>query len=536
MLRMLVVDDEYMICSLINNIVDWTSLEIEYIGSVTDSNNALQVIEDKHPDIVLIDVCMPGMSGLDIIEQVTNKKLAVKFIIISGYSRFEYAYSAIKFGVEDFLLKPLDKNELNQTISRVADQIRLSRNISAQTMKQKSSSRNALIDALLGNFLSSGALTLSNINSQYYMHFREGSFLVCIVIVDNCGTNGSSISNILMSIKNSIDRWLSEICFDYLSTIHGNYIYTILNFKAAEGQKVKLKLSNFLNEALRFLSPYRFSKATLCSGCVTEDISCLPLSFQSASLMVSSRILLGTNRWLSYEEHPYKLEDKDRIIPPTLPKNLEEYFETLNFEAALEASLSTFEKALPVFDSRPYDIIQYTLDYASAILLRLKEVFPLCEALIECFDSISEALPYCISIDELRDCLQNQLTHAFKLVWNYTDTENVHIISAVKEYILKHLDNRIVLEDIAQEVYLNPAYLGALFKKKSGVTFSAYLTNIRIHEAKKLLKDMRYSIADISCKTGYKDNKHFRNVFKKVVGITPTEYRKLFGSYSKNSE
>ena len=113
MLKILIVDDEPDICELIHKLIDWEELELTSLGSSQNGIDAMEIILRQKPDIVITDIQMPGMTGLEMIEKASQQKLQTKFIVISGYREFEYAQQAIRFGVEDYLLKPISKTDLN---------------------------------------------------------------------------------------------------------------------------------------------------------------------------------------------------------------------------------------------------------------------------------------------------------------------------------------------------------------------------------------------------------------------------------------
>ena len=113
MLKILIVDDEPDICELIHKLIDWEELELTSLGSSQNGIDAMEIILRQKPDIVITDIQMPGMTGLEMIEKASQQKLQTKFIVVSGYREFEYAQQAIRFGVEDYLLKPISKTDLN---------------------------------------------------------------------------------------------------------------------------------------------------------------------------------------------------------------------------------------------------------------------------------------------------------------------------------------------------------------------------------------------------------------------------------------
>ena len=118
--RVVIADDEQLICTLLIEIIRWDELNLELAGIAHNGRELWQEIIDKHPDIVITDICMPEMDGIELIRQVREKGIPCRFIIVSGYRLFEYAHNALKYNVEDYILKPIDNTELNTRLGELA--------------------------------------------------------------------------------------------------------------------------------------------------------------------------------------------------------------------------------------------------------------------------------------------------------------------------------------------------------------------------------------------------------------------------------
>lgn len=116
--KVVIIDDEPIICNLIKRLGEWDRLNLEIVGSATDGLEGYRLIRELHPDIVLLDIRMPGLDGLELIEKCSEEKLTPRFIIISGYQEFEYAKKAIHFNISDYLVKPIDREELNMALKK----------------------------------------------------------------------------------------------------------------------------------------------------------------------------------------------------------------------------------------------------------------------------------------------------------------------------------------------------------------------------------------------------------------------------------
>lgn len=182
MLNILIVDDEPDICELINKLIDWEGLELVSLGSSQNGIDAMEIILRQTPDIVITDIQMPGMTGLEVIEKSCYQKLQTKFIVISGYREFEYAQQALRFGVEDYLLKPISKVDLNLVLKHLIQEsnVALSRQASeaatCSELRQKT-------EILRGNELRQTLTDFNRVFRDELFSFKPGAFLVICVHV-----------------------------------------------------------------------------------------------------------------------------------------------------------------------------------------------------------------------------------------------------------------------------------------------------------------------------------------------------------------
>lgn len=530
MLKLLIVDDEQKICSLIRGLVDWEGLALTDAGSAINGEQALRMIQEISPDIVLTDVRMPGMSGLELIERATALPNPPRFIIMSGYTQFEYAYTAVKFGVEDFLLKPLDGEELNMSLSRSAAKIA---DVGAA---RGNTGASAFLNKLSGGFLTQEALTVENCNAVFGCAFRPGLFLAGLLHIDYTNSPDSKLTNVELRIRRGLARMLEPLCHACLVEVMGNGLTFVLNYPPARSAELGAQMELIFREISVLLAPYDFARPTLATGTVQRCPERLAQSLGVARLLVDSRILMGTDQWLDGEAHPCVQGEPRAPEPVAAPRQLPQLLELLQFGEAASAIEGQWKAGKSRYDRAPFALRQGAIQYTLSILMLMKASFSAFSEWDDYFDSIPKALSACVSAAQLDQEMSARLGALMDALRGHLDTESQQIITLVRKYILAHLEEHIMLEDIAREVYLSPAYLGSLFRQKTGVTFTAYLTEVRMEQAKKYLRDPRYTIMEVGAKTGYRDAKHFSKVFRKAVGVKPTEYRKIFALYHRGLE
>lgn len=530
MLKLLIVDDEQKICSLIRGLVDWQGLSLADAGSAINGEQALMLIEKVSPDIVLTDVRMPGMSGLALVERAMALPHPPRFIIMSGYTQFEYAYTAVKFGVEDFLLKPLDAQELNMSLSRVAAKI------ANLDTPRESVDGSAFLNKLSGGYLTERELTIDGCNALFGCTFCEGDFLAGLLHIDYTNSPDSKLTNVELRIRQDFARMLGPVCYACLVEVMGGGLTFVLNYPPERTTELNSLMELLFRKISVLFAPYDFAFPTLATGCVRHNPQDLPASLASASLLVDSRILLGTEQWLDWTTHSFPQGGRYTPEPIAIPRQLPQLLELLQFGEAASLIRKQWIAERQRYAQAPYALQHGAIQYALSVLMAVKASFPAFSGWDAYFDSIPSMLSACMSAERLDSELAAQFAALLDAVKGHLDTESQQIITLVRNYILSHLGEHIVLEDIAPKVYLSPAYLGSLFRQKAGITFTAYLTDVRMEQAKKYLRDPRYTIAEVGSMTGYRDAKHFSKVFRKATGVKPTEYRKISALYPKGLE
>ena len=182
LIKMVIADDEPYICGMLKKLIQFDELGVEFIDCIYDGESLLKKVEKEQPDIVLTDICMPRLDGLEVIRIAKERGLKCRFVVISGYRQFEYAYNALKYEVEDYILKPVDGRELNSVLKKICDSLRQSE--LSGTEKNDSAIRTYLIEKAVHEELQYEAMPLEEINKRYHTHFKPGLYRVILVKLD----------------------------------------------------------------------------------------------------------------------------------------------------------------------------------------------------------------------------------------------------------------------------------------------------------------------------------------------------------------
>ncbi len=520
MYKALIADDEIWVASLIKKSVDWEAFGIEIVGETHDGEDAFNKILSLKPDIVITDIRMPGISGLELMEKVRLLGLSVEFIILSGYNSFEYAKEAIKYSAVSFILKPLEPEELEQALTVAIERItkNSSNNVGSVAINQIDDLRYSfLLKSLYSEQMSAPAIPLEEINKKYSCNFSYGSFFVVIAylnrpIEQNKIAQFTSVSNKLLK-SNVSDHYC----------LYDNSRFIILINTCFSPDDNYDNLTQLLLEKLDNLSRADNIEIVLAKGSTEGSFSNINQSFKSANRLLRNRFTQGFRRLYkpnnnsSNNVHMRMLLSKELQITTMI-----ETFQTVELEIYLnnlidqttELSLDA-EKLFFVLE-RIFDVYTRSIDRMGI-------------ANFKSFSSISDfwkEIDACNTKCELKKCLRKTLIEPIKEYYLEQLNQDVHITAQIKAYIGKHYKENIRLIDIADHLCRNPSYIGSVFKKDIGIGFNEYIASYRIDISKTYLLEPGFSISQIADMVGFSDVRHFSKTFKKIVGITPAEYRK----------
>lgn len=521
MYRVLIVDDEPFVCQLLQKLIRWDALSLRLLGTAEDGFSAWERIREERPDIVITDIRMPGLDGLELVRRTREAQIDANFIIISGHTQFEYAFSAIKYGVEDYLVKPINQEELNEVLGKICGKRSLlDRNEQRDALLRTSLDKlreNYLLDLIGGRRSPAG---LAEFNESCHCAFVPGLFQVIAVRPDGNAQYHAPRRELEVILSRAAAAVQKAQDFAVVTCIADGFLYCVFNFQPDDRSALAQSYRLIMDELFTVLNLYRNCEVTLGLSDEAAAVPDIPALFGHARDAVAERLTLGCNRIIPYGELP-----PDDGAPGL---SAAERTELLNIvESCCADRLLLFvsrflaeTRSLPVRDAarlRKYralllDFFGMMQDAApapaaqEAAILRLKE-FTAPAALHQYISQTMESLfaQYC---EQIR-------------------TRETRPVADAKAFIEAHLSEDLTLERVAAQVYLNPAYFSILFKNEEGENFSKYITNLRISKAKDYLKQPPYSVAQVSELVGYRDQKHFSKLFKKIVGINPSDYKKL---------
>ena len=525
--KLLVVDDEAIEREALKFIVKNSNLEISEVMEASNGQEALAIAEKFDPDIVTLDILMPGLNGIEAGQILRERKPELKIVFVTAYDSFEYAHEAIKIGVEEFIVKPGSDEKTLEILQSCIRQLEEER----QRKRQKESLEvkiNQISVYLENEFVNS--VVNGEIDEQHaadYLKFMLDEFEEGFgVVIDVDFTRGNSITHFPRNtIRKKLTQKLSELLDEdikFMAHQAKNTIH-ILFFGYSPGMRsyyIKLiedgirMLDEDLNEQFAARLYYGV-------GAQYNSISRLWKSFSQAKAA-------ARNMQLSI------LENSDGGQPSANSLEITEDELWLSIINGNEDAV--VQKADHILD----DIIFASNDMNEA-KLKLYEFFILMSRYLDRERQLKQAVPENVFDDlkniesrgEARKYIHEYLFEIFKALKEQRSGNTAVILDKAIRFIDQNYHENLTLEDVAYEAGFSTYYFGKLFKKTFGVTFTDYLTNLRIARAKELLKDPLLTVKGVTYRVGYMDPNYFTRVFKKSEGITPTEYRIKFWRRSR---
>ena len=323
MIRVIIADDEDRVCRLIQALVDWKELDMEVVGTASNGNEALVLIQKVNPDILITDIRMPGCNGLELIEQAKNICPQLHIMIISGYAHFEYAQSAMRFGVREYLLKPINKEELTAVLLRTKELIE-KENITDNKNKAASENFDRLRGMLIQDMLENRRQELNEsvLEEQYHMKVIPGFFQALCMKID-CDNDIRTVSKEdddteILKIKSLameksikiLNSSLAKHCNDWVMLWRNPYIYGILNYQTKEQDNIKRLLADGINQLEAQKNILGVRAFSLGLGGAYKDAAMLGTSTQEAVRAVKDRLVCGTGKLIESSDSRAVLYDK----------------------------------------------------------------------------------------------------------------------------------------------------------------------------------------------------------------------------------
>lgn len=516
MYTVFIADDEVSIREGLKCIIDWESLGFSICGEASNGSDALSEILSKQPDLVLMDIRMPKLQGIDVIVTAREQGFTGHCILLSGYSDFGYAQTAIRYNVDYYLTKPIDEDELLQAITKAKSLLDQECMNDKYVHQYKMRAKNVILQELLTNTYSD---EYSSISPEDIKQLNLEAEIYQVVIYEN------------------FNRKIADLAYNFADllkiTNKGNQTFEY--FKIAAMDIILLKGDFALKKFQDFLIHYEknppqkgspLDTLFLAYGQPVNNYSGIHLSYNDALSLINRRFFcLQGQHTLGFEELP-NMNVKARALTPEsmqeYANQLTDHLQTFNRKKVAETLFQLNEYLYNVNDNIPA-IKLFLVDLYLQVKEKLNHIYNTIDIPFPTNSAIIDLIEKKYYLYEIIRYFSEQ----FEMIMNATgNSSRDSIIDDIIYYIDHNYQNNIKLESIAPLFGYNSAYLGKIFSKTVGVNFNSYVDFIRINHSKELLLQNKLKVYEISEVIGYKNVDYFHKKFKKYVGVSPAEFRK----------
>lgn len=521
MFKLLIVDDEAFIRRGIIKNINWQELGICSVEQADDGANALKLVQEYRPDIILTDIRMPVMDGIALADSLRKSNYDCKIIFMSAFSDKEYLKSAISLKVLSYVEKPIDLDEIKEAISHAVllckneqSEKKAKSELENKLAENKLLSKNNLIQDLI-NPKSDLAYITSILHLTGSGFTVTGSYAVLVIRVKQPDALFAIKNNLLEKIEKALSESTEQIIAGYKTEDH---IITVIHRAANE----KLPLTDVLVESItRKISDLLKEECVFYvgAGMPVTGIENIHQSYHTAVLALQELFYKGYNNYSTSNSEERECYELDDDVISAFKKHLEKS----DKDSVVEYVKSFTQKVKEFTATFPNYIKNVYFKLLLVVLEVGNQSIP--DALQSDTQSFFwESMTRFEVIEEVEQYLLQKID-AFYSSKQETGSGN-KIILSVKKIIEEEYSNpELSIKGISQSIFLSEAYLCVFFKKETQKTINQYVTEVRIQKAKELLENRKFKLYDVARSVGYNDHNYFTRTFKKMTGVTPSEYR-----------
>ncbi|WP_339797101.1 response regulator [Paenibacillus sp. FSL R5-0744] len=541
-MRILIVDDEKIVRIALSTLIKWDEYGFKLMGAVADGYKALEVIESESIDIVIMDLVMPNMDGLELIRTLNERKFTGKFVVLSNYDDYAYVREAMKLGAEDYMLKlTLKPDELIVLLTKISEQLLTERELKEQDIHMKIKlnetqlqQRNSVWRELLLDQEQDMVYLLQETQKYGIPFDRLAGNLIMIRIDDyvEALSNGKINNKRLLSfsIANIVKETVSDhFAFDFIEMESNQYIVIVYEQSGYSDEPSWLLLMNNLVQMLKLYLNLSVSitlsdafvglkqlreQYTLCLRASTNNFYTGPASVLVAGHSKLTQSLHSINyvEWLDQVKAAVEVGNTKLVL-----ENISILF---NEAKQIKWDPSALKFHLLGLLS---DLDNLVLKWNTQVLSSTEQNRVGATTLLESFESdISQAE----SMEGLSLSIEQAMQEAINLLYQVKSNIYRKEVLRITEILQENVENKITLDRLAQEVNMNVNYLCRVFKQDTGRSIVQYMNELKINKAIELLKLPDTRIKEVASQVGIDDPFYFNRVFKKIVGLSPSDFRK----------
>lgn len=519
----MLLDDEVIVLNGIQKVFDLNTYGYEPC-TFQNPAIALEQLADLNPELIVTDIRMPQMDGLEFSRQARQILPEAEIVILSGYDDFSYAQAAVRLGVSDYLLKPIKKEDFSKMLIQMHDRIekKQEQNKYYRSLQEfAENNRTELKNKFFLELTESGAPDFANVNTLYHelgFQFQDAQFLLVKFDMFHLPDKEDYMS-VIGKFSQEFEDLISAYCgiegFQQDESFYF-FVYDFTDQKAVE-------LKNVVNA---FIGEKNHGMMHFLAG-ISEVYHGIERLFSARNDCVRQILMAEVQIDEKSDANPVRMPEINLNIPYTEIENLFCAISVNEADKIEEAVEKLYRNTLSPKNPLYRD---FSFSISFLILLRMFQLQNKYEAdraivpqKILDMKNLRNLYP---DIEDQKDMVHNYALQLAELIAQQEVAAPSKMIIAALDYISEHFNENISLSDVAENINISKNYLCSIFKKEIGVTFVNYVTNLRIEKAKEYLTNTDMKMYEVSCAVGYNDYPYFSQFFKKHTGMTLSEYRK----------
>ena len=505
MLKVLIADDEKRIRKGLTHLIDWNNYGFSISGAVSNGVEALEAVRSESFDLLITDICMPDMDGLELIKNVRTFNDKIRIIVLSGHDNFSYAQKAVQYAVDRYLLKPIEEDELIESLCKIQNEY-----------EESNAANKEYAPALLRNFLSG-----QHISSPQNTEIFKGKEFYYILSEPYIGdsslvTAAARLEDCILRLRSAANVFLSKMEGVFMLPEQSGMGIVISDYVLESWSGDVSKFAEVLNTEMENSG----TSADILVGKRVNGVSELYKSGESIKICREKKFYSKANEHviICNGDGEFSLGLLENNLPDELVKAAVHggYAEIKNKAASLCEAFRQ-ERVSPA------TVMLHIDDILVELLKEVEAMGGDCASLLLKRTTLGKTVN--ITINTVRLFLEELCEEAADIITSLRRETSTKAISDIVLYIRENYKSDISLKLLAEKFFIYPNYLGRMFKKSTGVSFNTFLNKIRIDEAKKLLRRSDCKVYEIAFQVGFKDSNYFIVKFEELEGMSPTQYR-----------
>jgi two-component system response regulator YesN len=528
MFKAVLCDDDEIITQGLEQFIPWSDLDICLCGTAYDGYQAKLLVDQYKPDILITDIRMPSMDGLQLTRYAKENNSNIKVIIISGYDDFKYAHEAIKVGAMDYILKPIDENNLISQLKLAVKECSINEEQTMMVEENQKYLQKRMIQCLIYEGV--------RVFSSRYNHDQASacSASSCGIIIASIDNYENLAFQLTEKERNAIDEIFFSCIhqFDEDITLFEQHPGTAGCYILGENNSHVKVIRDSGISAISHAFQTACDTYTISFACsnIYNGITNLPDAYHEAKAALQERFVYPAGSIIYYDRIVLKSDFNQ-------PNSFDTILSKVDFVALIkecdkmgvDAKLEDLKNDLLDAGGESYLYMKIITGNIYAKLL--KDLYQLGIGEEELGFKMAEEYQIIIGLQSMEAAIHQFRDSIFKIIDalnKSNSSRHIKIVSVAENFIEEHyMDHDLSMDDVANVVHMSPSYFSIIFKEKIGIAFTDYLINKRIEKAKELMRYTDLRVYEISYKVGYYTAAYFSTAFKKVTGYPPTEYKRL---------